>query len=194
MELHIETAANYPMSSQPSDRSGEEQQKPRKSRLTMKVLLEQIEELQKENAQLAKRLHVLEGKMVYPLWREEAAAAAEIPASEGRGRDREQEIPLLLSQLMPDSGGVQEVPDAFAEDASAEAALPALSDLVQAVTSQQAAAPAWSTLPVPANDRSGGGKLLAGGLQPVLTPRSVRHPVRRRSFWLFFPFFRNRSV
>lgn len=182
MELHKETAATRPMSSQPSDRSGEEQQKPRKSRLTMKVLLEQIEELQKENAQLTKRLHVLEGKMIYPLWREETAAAAEILPAGGAGGDGE-------VVLLPDCG-VQEV----ALDSPAEAALPALSVPFQAGSAEQAVVPAWPALSVPASDRSGGGKRPAEVPQPILTPRSERHPVRRRTFWLFFPFFRNRSI
>lgn len=177
MEPHKETVANRPMSSQPSVYFGEERQKPPKSRLTMKILLEQIEELQKENAQLAKRLLVLEGQMINPLWREENAAAAERTAAEGAG------------EAAPPDCGIQ-----GADATSAEAVLPAPPVPMQADPPAQAVLPARSALPAPANDGSGGGSLPAVVPQPILPPRSERHPARWKAFWLFSPFSRKRSV
>lgn len=139
MEQHMEATADETMLPQTSNHSEGVQEAPRKPKLSMKMLQEQIHELEIENHLLFQRLEQLEQLLAQKATgSNEAAASLESPA-----------------------------PDKPAEKC-------AVSPLTRTSTSN--------------NDYA----LALVLSQPVLIPRSERHPVPKRTFWRSFFMFRSR--
>jgi hypothetical protein len=167
VEHHHVSAADKPMLlPQPSDRSKGVQEEPQKPRLTMKVLYELIQQLQEENRSLSYRLDVLESRLAEEhLSREKVAATAEIPVPSDECIETSSSIEATEASLQPDYG--------------VHAALAGITEIVHVPNTPV------TISPIKNNNRM-------GVTEPILVPRSERHPARKKTFWTMF-LFRSRT-
>lgn len=168
MEHHNESAVDKPMLlPQPSVRSKGVQEEPQKPKLTMKFLYELIQQLQEENRSLAYRLEVLESRMSEEhSSRERIAATAEMPVPAGECGETSASIEATAATPQPDY--------------EVHAALAGITEIVHVPTTPV------NISPIKYNN-------LTGGTEPILIPRSERHPARKKTFWTFF-LFRSRTT
>ncbi|TMV49990.1 hypothetical protein FE783_10480 [Paenibacillus mesophilus] len=168
MEHHIESAVDKSMLlPQPSDHSKEVQEVPHKPKLTMKYLYELIQELQQENRSLAFRLEVLESRLAEDhLSRERIAATAELPVADGEGGGTSSSIEATAASPQPANVD--------------HAQLAGITEIVHVPN------PPVNISPIQNSN-------VTGVTEPILIPRSERHPARKKTFWTFF-LFRSRTT
>ncbi|XEC97336.1 hypothetical protein AB6A23_12730 [Paenibacillus tarimensis] len=173
MGNHNEEIKNIPMLP-PSVRTVEIQEDTRKPKLSMKYLQELILELQHENRVLAERLEELERSMSEDrLLQHETAAAMEVTGPETDSIPE----PFSITGLEESQPQFEMLITAVLEHSPDEIDAEQTSESDSAILMESSVKDNRSRLQYQLELST-----------PVLTPRSLRHPSRKRTFWSMFRF------